>query len=645
MPLNTFKRTPIALSVATAVTMLLVSSNIQAGQIVTDAPEGEALKTAVSVADKQFGFGGWNLDNIDVNIVNALDYSQIVGSFDPIAGTYTTMALGETFESVITTDGEVRGLLHGKDYPVGEPSGIKVINGDNETKNGKPVNCIMTSSYLESGYLGEGNKPTLCSSHFQSHKRFKINLQPTTVADVTSGFGKPVDISFNLVAGDTTTQRYQILQKINNYTGKRLNGYKVEVLDANGLPNAALTLSEGIGENPGDGVEPATDIWDMEQMANFSHGLWGPIDHHFAEEGFFDNERVYYTPTVADNTISYTGPMLGGNYQMLFGNWLTAEWAPTGVFHDDDMNPETDATLKAFWGDPTGSGTNEWHKGNSDIWAVATEEDLLVWTGEWYSQGEVEDVLNLGLNYIVNVGDNALIGDKFTVRITPSVDDDQVTPAYVSDPATTGFDDSEGIVVIDMQVIPGPEDTAEAEDAAAELAIDNDLPILAARAAVAVSTLEASAVINVGVADKDLNSDPLVKETVEVMVTSDHGETEMLVLTESDVNTSRFVGTLQAHASNDEMMDNDGKLNLNMHTNLKATYVDNKYGAQATPETLESTLVLEVAALPATDTVTVKDTDTSWFGGSFDSLLMMLFGVLGVKGLITRRKLKTNNTK
>ncbi|WP_299874610.1 choice-of-anchor F family protein [uncultured Cocleimonas sp.] len=638
MSLQTFRKTPIALAITTAVTML-IATNLQAGQIVTDAPEGEALKTAVSEANKQFGFGGWNFDNVVVNMVNTLDLSPSGGVFDMTTGTYSPMTLGESFESVLTTGGEVRGLLHGKDYPVGEPAGIKVINGDNETKNGKPENCIMTSSYLETGYLGAGNKPVLCSSHFQSHKRFKINLQPTTVAGVASGLGLPVDISFNLVAGDTSTTRYQVLQKINNYTGKRLNGYQIEVLDANGLPNPALTLSEGIGENPGSEGEPNGDIWDVEQMANFSHGLWGPVDHHFADDGFFDNTRVFYTPSVSGNTISYTGPMQGGNYQALFGNWLTAEWAPTGVFHDDDMNPETDAALRAFWGDPEGTGTNAWHKGNSDGWAIATEEDLLVWTGEWYGEGEVEDVLNLGLNYIVNVGDNTVIGDKFTIRITPSVDADQTAPAYVSDPAPApGYDESEGIVVVDMQLVPEAEDTTEAEDAAAEEAIESDLPVPAARIAPTVQTLESTAVINVGVADKDLNVDATVRETVEVMVTSDHGETEMLVLTESDVNTSRFIGTLQAHASNDDMLDNDGKLNLNKHTNLKAIYVDNKYGAQTTPETLESELTLEVAELPA-------ETETSSGGGSFNTFLMMLLGTLGIRGLFARRKLRSDDTK
>ena len=638
---NIFKKTPMALALATAVTMLL-SSNIQAGQIVTDAPEGEELKTAVSEANKQFGFGGWDISpssNVTVNVVDAEDLVTVTGSFDQETGIYSDMVLGHSFESEITsTDGEVeeiRGLLHGKDYPVGEPSGIKVINGDTEAaKNGKPENCIMTSSYLETGYLGAGNKPVLCSSHFQSHKRFKINLQPTTVADTTSGLGKPVDISFNLVDGDASTQRYQVLQKINNYTGKRLNGYKIEVLDANGLQNDALTLSAGIGENPGDEGEENGDVWDVDQMANFSHGLWGPIDKHFDEDGFFDNTRVYYTPTVDavnKNTISYTGEMLGGNYQKLFGNWLTAEWSPKGVFHDDDFNPETDATLKAFWGDPTNSGTNAWHKGNSDIWAVATEADLLTWSGDWYSEGEVEDVLNLGLNYIVNVGDNALIGSTFTIRITPSVDTDQVAPTFVADPAPApSYDESEAIIIVDITPIPG-DDTATDDT-------DTEEPIVASRAVVVE---EPSALITVGVADNDLNENPLLEDTVEVVVTTDHGETEILTLRESGINTSRFIGYLDAYNDIDNVMDNDGKLNLNKNTNLKATYLDKKHGEQG-EVTIVSELAIEVASLPAEPDT---DTDRSWWAGSFDSFLMMLFGVLGVKGLIARRKLKAKNTK
>jgi len=422
------------------VVALLLSTVGYAGKIITDAPEGAALQTATSTPNQQFGFGGWNLDNISVHIVGDAD-----GVFNNSDGSYTPMGAGMTFESDIVTGGEIRGHLHGKDWPVGEPSGIKIINGDTETKHGKPNNCIMTTSYLEEGYLNAGNKPVLCSSDFQTHKRFKINLLETTVAGVDSGWGKPVEITFNLVEGDSTTQRYQVLQKINNYTGKRLNGYKVELLDENGSANPALTLSLGFGEGANRDNEPdGSDIWNIDELATMSHGLWGPADSgdtgrevHFEENGFFGAQRVYYPPALsADKTsAAYSGDMLGGSYQELFGNWLTRSWAPIGVFHDDDHNPETDGILKVFWGDPEHTGHSAWHKGNDEGWALATEEDLLLYSGDWYERDVVEDVLNLGLNYIINIGDNRLIGKTFTIRITPSVDTNQTVPNHVINPA------------------------------------------------------------------------------------------------------------------------------------------------------------------------------------------------------------------
>ena len=90
-----------------------------------------------------------------------------------------------------------------KTSPVGEPAGIKVINGDMNTRIGRPNNCIMTSSYLEyqnmdditsdSGYLNTtdttGPNPVICSSPFQTHKRFKVNMMPSTVADYNTTTG------------------------------------------------------------------------------------------------------------------------------------------------------------------------------------------------------------------------------------------------------------------------------------------------------------------------------------------------------------------------------------------------------------------------------------------------------------------------
>lgn len=258
----------IELSVVAA---LLIGSSTYAGKIITDASYDNNVtssQSAILTPNKQFGFGGWNLNNVTVKIVSITDYlTALVGSwFNELTGEYSSdantaprsaMSDGMSFESEIVstnilgdTAGEIRGRLHGKDWPVGEPSGIKIINDDMAVHAGDPTNCIITTSYLEGYYLSSADpRPTTCSAGYQTHKRFKVNMQPSTVTgvdfNVTGGYGKPIDLIFNLDPADTSTavRRYQVLQKINNYTGVRLDGYKLEVLDANGIKNPNLTLS------------------------------------------------------------------------------------------------------------------------------------------------------------------------------------------------------------------------------------------------------------------------------------------------------------------------------------------------------------------------------------------------------------------
>jgi len=463
MTINNKKRI-LGLSLVTA---MLLGSSAYAGKIITDAN----LSNIVVTENQQFGFGGWNFDNVDVRIVDIADFSTpTLGTFDTTTGVYSGMGVEMSFESDIkdinyttgmpVVGSTIMGHLHGKDWPVGEPAGIKIINDDTKVQNGKPSNCIMTSSYLDTGYLDTSPaNPVICSSPFQTHKRFKINLLDTTVdnvADGADGYGKPVDIVFNLDDTDTNTtvRRYQVLQKVNNYTGKRLSGYMLEVLDENGTKNDALTLSlgEGEGVDTNDTLD-GTNIWGEDEMANMSHGLWGPYEENKGvvrfDNGFFHYERTYYDveldTTDNNRSLSYTGPMLGGNYQDLFGNWLPSIWEPMGVFHDEDQNPATDNILQAFFGNPDNTKFTEdaWYKRtvvydpatpNVDpvyTWTLATEEDFALWSGDWYNVGPIEDVLNLGLNYIVNVGENALIGKTFTIRITPYVDINQTQPSYV----------------------------------------------------------------------------------------------------------------------------------------------------------------------------------------------------------------------
>jgi len=418
------KKNLIKLSLAIAA---ISTSSCFAGQIISDMGQG-------FTPNKQYAFGGWNLDNVNVKIVDLNDPHYNIGTFND-DGTYSAMGLGLSCESDISANGTVLGRLVGKEWPIGEPAGMKIINGDKDVKNGKPQNCIMTTTYLAGGYLNSAApQPNICSGPFQSHKRFKIDMLETTYT-AEGAFGKPFDMVFNLVEGDSSQQRYQVIQKINNHTGKRLDGYKVEVLDDAKMPNIALTLSLGYGEYVG--TSSNTDLWGIDEMANMSHGLWGPIDSHFGAEGFFDNKRSYYPVGLSNgNTvISYIGPIQGGNYQQLFGNWLPSKWHPMGIFIDN-VNPSGEDELLAFWGDPLKTGVNGWHKGFSDGWVSLTEEEEALWTagGQYYIAG-VEDSVNLGLNFIVNVGDNTAIGSTLTVRITPhfAPSAEQGTPSYVND--------------------------------------------------------------------------------------------------------------------------------------------------------------------------------------------------------------------
>jgi hypothetical protein len=447
------------------VTSMLLGSGAYAGEIIGAAPNDPVEPLT------QFGFGSWNLSNVDVKIVSVEDFMTVTGTFNKTTGEYSEMTYGDSFESAITTGGEVRGHLHGKDWPVGEPAGIKAITGDIPNK-GKPGNCILTTSYLSeentdsglNGYLdttaAAGPVPVICSSPFQTHKRFKINMLPTMVANPDAErYGQPVEVIFNLKSGDTTSKRYQVLQKINNYTGMRLDGYKVEVLTGNDQKISELTLSIGLAEATDNNGTPDAEnpnIWDPEDLANYSHGLWGPIDQHFPVNGFFDDKRSGY---VVDETGHGTdtlvaGPTtLAGNYVDLFGHWLPSIWQPIGVFFDDDGDPETDAELIAFWGDPLNTGTNAWHQGNEDNWAVVTQAQIDEYLADeslsGYNVGLIEDTLNLGLNYIINIGDNTKIGDTFKLRITPRVAVDQTPPSYI---------DENGDYILPEGILPDEDD-------------------------------------------------------------------------------------------------------------------------------------------------------------------------------------------
>jgi len=516
----------------------------------------------------QYGFGGWNLDNVNVRMIKVETGEDSGLIFNESNGTYDIMTFGDSFRSDISVDNEIRGILSGKDWPVGEPAGIKVVNDDTGTaKSGKSPNCIMTTSYLdevdsgtgETGYLSiydinpDGIAvPTVCSSPFQTHKRFKVSMQPTTVDGIALGaYGKPFELTFNLdqTDEDPAVRRYQVFQKINNYTDKRLNGYKIELLDENGaLVNGATD----------DDIKFSTIISTKQEsdesgdQATFSHGLWGPYEEKDGvvkfDEGFFDIVRAGFVQAPLDesNTTLVGGPeTLGSNYEALFGLWLPYSWAPYGIFFDDDNDPLTDAELVAFWGtapDAEAGTPPAWLKGQADNWAPVTPKELLSWmTDPLYSQGKIEDTVNLGLDYVVEVGQNSTIGSKFTIRITPRVAENQTAPSYIDGEGNyimppTDYNGTEALLVIapTPTFMPGEQN------------------------------------LSVGVADTTKNQDQNGIEEFDIVITTASGDEENLTLTETDVNSSIFIGTIETDMNT--VVKQDGTVSVVDGTVVTATY-------------------------------------------------------------------------
>jgi hypothetical protein len=225
------------------------------------------------------------------------------------------MAVGDSFFSAVKDVlGTVMAKISGKVWPVGEPGGIKAVNGDNAVTKGKPKNCLINTAFMDatastsglSAYLDTAHpEPVICSSEFQTHKRFKIAMQPATVDGVAVGEGKPIDLVFDVAEGGGL-QPYQVFSKINNYTGKRLQGYKIVVGQGvgddptTGFKSASalgiadrLHISLGKGEGAaGNNTPDGSDLFDGDGLATFSHGLFGAPDQHFTTNGFFDSRTA-----------------------------------------------------------------------------------------------------------------------------------------------------------------------------------------------------------------------------------------------------------------------------------------------------------------------------------------------------------------
>lgn len=455
---------------------------------------GIATGTEYTSENGAFGIGGLNLGNVDVQIVNA-DTGEVSGTFYPETGSYDPMSVGDTFKSLITVDGVTTGSLHGKDWPVGEPHGIKVVNSAGPTDvqpNDKPASCIVSTSFYsnssipnydgplpDEGWLDTADpalvNPTVCDSPFQTHKRFKVDAL-TPIDAATDAQAKPIDFVFNVEGTETDIREYMVLQKLNNYSDSRYTGLQIEIGFGTGANFTNAADVTGVGTNlqlsytSADGTEDEY-TFPADDRAKFSSGLFGtaePPKH--PNDGFFDTAKAFYTMTLDENgtKISSEGE-LGSNYTAIFGNWLPSKWEPQAIFFDDDANPDTDATLIAYYGPSPTDSTVAWRVGQAGATLDVNGQEIVLGSFEavpdnaveyyeglseeenaLYSVGGIEDLLNLGLTYIVEVGDITTFSaaaaevtdytaDTFTLRLLPvasTVEGDDETPAFMEEPTS-----------------------------------------------------------------------------------------------------------------------------------------------------------------------------------------------------------------
>lgn len=503
------KKSPslVASAVSLALSSMMLAGSLNAGVIDNLNPTtggflgacgNDDLSTPLVDESKTTAcIGAWDLGNVDVEVVNADNIASIVGTFDSDTGAYTgsaadsSMTYGDSFRSYVKdATGTIRmARVSGKDWPVGEPTGIKAVVNDDGVTNGNPQNCIINTSYLdavddintsttETSYLDSTHpEPVICSSGFQTHKRFKIAMLEATVAGVAPGNpGKAIDLVFNVADDAKGLRYYQVFSKINNYTGVRLKGYMIQIGKGtgDGFKTASelgvtdrLQISRGMGDYLADPLnntyDTAKNLWTDDQMATYSSGLFGLADKHFPTDGFFDNEPAGFfvsegcttrtsldlapcTVTSDTDTLRSNGPLgqTTSFYYTYFGNWPHQNLTPRGIFYDTDGDPTTDADLVAWW-----NGTQWMKPDNLGTYDDATKvrvpdttpsafvpvgiDELNTWAASSrYSVGVIEDVLNLGLNYLIKVGDgigdtsiptNDIAGTDVTVRIIPIVAD------------------------------------------------------------------------------------------------------------------------------------------------------------------------------------------------------------------------------
>lgn len=279
------------------------------------------------------------------------------------------------------------------------------------SSRGEVTNCLMSN-----------NAGVYCDSESGSGKRIKTWLTGRNPFDIT--LRTTPSLAYPSVD-------YFTFGKTSNYTGARITGFTVELIDENGDP---MSLSD-----PANAVLFNLAATDIGLGAKLPEGLFGEGGHE-GNIGFFSDTRAGFARVTSSDVLEF-GALSNAEYVTHFGtSFLDNSMTPDGLFWDDNADPDDESALVA-WNNLAGGG---WTYGTletpenidarlaelaatlgvevvdlnyvagglvpDDILAAAEANGL-------FETGEIEDLRNANLNYTITVGD--LDGGEFTIRIAP----------------------------------------------------------------------------------------------------------------------------------------------------------------------------------------------------------------------------------
>jgi hypothetical protein len=281
---------------------------------------------------------------------------------------------------------------------------------DLESRGDAP-NCLMAS-----------NPDIYCDSESGSGKRIKAWL---TGAD-------PFDIRLRTIASpDTPSVDYFTFGKVSNFSGARMIGIELQLLDVDGNPMGELTPENAVLFN--------LDATALGIGSGLPDGLFGEGGNE-GEIGFFSDEKAMLELTPSADVLAF-GELTNAVFVENFGSYfLDNTMVPDGIFWDDNDDPTDEGALIA-WNNIAGGG---WTYGTleEDANIAARLEELATSLGvevadlDYVAGGllpadviaaaeanglfavdPIEDLRNANLNYTITVG--TVDGGEVTLRMVP----------------------------------------------------------------------------------------------------------------------------------------------------------------------------------------------------------------------------------